>query len=173
MSHYLLIGGEKTFKVLENQLNNRKINYQKLIFESLYVKKKYIEKDEFDNNIRNILNYGHTFGHAIESATDYGIPHGIAVSIGIDISNYFSVKYNLMNNKTRVRIQTTLIKIFGKVKIKTINKNKILKAIKNDKKSDKKFINLIMCITPGNMVIRKTKIDKNFKLLLNSYFQNL
>ena len=173
MSHYLIIGGEKTFRILENELNNTKINYKKLIFESLYIKKKYIEKDEFDNSIRNILNYGHTFGHAIESATNYNVPHGIAVSLGIDISNYFSVKHNLMNNQDKDRIKKTLIKIFGKIEIKTININKIFQAIKNDKKSDKRFINLIMCIRPGNMVIKRIMIDNNFKKLLNSYFKNL
>ena len=54
----------------------------RMIIKSLEIKKEYIEKDEFDKGPRNIFNYGHSFGHAIESATEFKIPHGIAISIG-------------------------------------------------------------------------------------------
>ncbi|MEO8162360.1 MAG: iron-containing alcohol dehydrogenase [Ilumatobacteraceae bacterium] len=46
---------------------------------SLLIKKRFIELDEFDSGIRNIFNFGHSFGHAIEAATGFAIPHGIAV----------------------------------------------------------------------------------------------
>ena len=54
------------------------------------IKKKYIEVDEYDQGVRNIFNYGHSFGHAIESATKFKIPHGIAVTIGMDMANRIS-----------------------------------------------------------------------------------
>lgn len=57
---------------------------------ALEIKKRYIETDEFDRGPRNIFNYGHTFGHAIEAATDFGIPHGVAVTIGMDMANQVS-----------------------------------------------------------------------------------
>lgn len=173
MSHYLIIGGKQKFKILQNQLNKKKITYNKLVLESLKIKKKYIELDEFDNNIRNILNYGHTFGHAIESATNFKVPHGIAVAMGIDISNFFSFKYNLMKNKERLSIQKTLYKIFHIIDFKLININKVLNAIKNDKKATKDFVNLILCIKLGKIIIRKVKIDNSFKIILSEYFKNL
>lgn len=54
-----------------------------LISHSLHAKKWFIEIDEFDQNERLLLNFGHTFGHAIEGASNYGISHGIAVGLGI------------------------------------------------------------------------------------------
>jgi len=54
-----------------------------LISHSLRAKKWFIEVDEFDQNERLLLNFGHTFGHAIEGASHYGISHGIAVGLGI------------------------------------------------------------------------------------------
>lgn len=57
---------------------------------SLEIKKAYIETDEFDRGPRNIFNYGHSFGHAIEAATDFAIPHGIGVTIGMDMANFVS-----------------------------------------------------------------------------------
>jgi 3-dehydroquinate synthase len=50
---------------------------------SLRSKKVFIEEDEFDSGVRLLLNFGHTFGHALESASDFQIPHGIAVALGM------------------------------------------------------------------------------------------
>jgi 3-dehydroquinate synthase len=56
---------------------------QHIILESLHAKKHFIEIDEFDKKERLLLNFGHTFGHALEGASHYAIPHGIAVGLGI------------------------------------------------------------------------------------------
>ena len=42
-------------------------------------------------NERNIFNYGHSFGHAIEAATNFQVPHGVAVTIGMDMANHIAV----------------------------------------------------------------------------------
>lgn len=71
-----------------------------LIFEinkALSFKKKVIEIDEFDRDYRNIMNYGHTFGHALESNSNFALPHGQAVSIGILIANEISVKRGILS----------------------------------------------------------------------------
>ncbi len=49
----------------------------------LNAKKWFVETDEFDQGPRKLLNFGHTFGHALESATEFAIPHGIAINIGV------------------------------------------------------------------------------------------
>jgi 3-dehydroquinate synthase len=54
-----------------------------LIFLSLNAKKYFIEEDEFDVGIRKLLNFGHSFGHALESASNFGVPHGVAVLVGM------------------------------------------------------------------------------------------
>jgi len=46
-------------------------------------KKHFIEQDEFDQGIRQLLNFGHTFGHALESASSYSIQHGLAIGLGM------------------------------------------------------------------------------------------
>ena len=54
-----------------------------LIEKTLVAKKWFVEKDEFDRNERQLLNFGHTFGHAFESASGYKVQHGIAVGYGM------------------------------------------------------------------------------------------
>jgi len=55
----------------------------RLVELSLLTKKIFIEEDEFDLGPRLLLNFGHTFGHAIEAATDFSITHGVAVGMGM------------------------------------------------------------------------------------------
>jgi len=61
---------------------------------SLRTKKKFIEEDEFDQTVRTLLNYGHTFGHAMEASSHFSINHGVAVGLGmliaIDVSEKIS-----------------------------------------------------------------------------------
>lgn len=49
----------------------------------LSAKKWFIENDEFDTGVRQLLNFGHTFGHALEASTNFLIPHGVAIGIGM------------------------------------------------------------------------------------------
>jgi 3-dehydroquinate synthase len=64
---------------------------------ALMVKSKIIEEDEFDQGHRLILNYGHTFGHALEAATHFGVAHGVAVTLGVDMANYLAWKLGRIN----------------------------------------------------------------------------
>lgn len=84
---------------------------------TLAFKKLLIEIDEFDRNERNILNYGHTFGHAIESVSNFGIPHGQGVALGITIANEISFKRGLLSNQYRKDVQKAMIQIITKDKL--------------------------------------------------------
>ena len=81
MLHYYLYAASPLFDELIREfpviIRDRALLI-KFIRESLKIKKSVIEIDEFDRGERNKFNYGHTFGHAIESATDYIIKHGQA-----------------------------------------------------------------------------------------------
>jgi 3-dehydroquinate synthase len=57
---------------------------------SLRIKQRYIEEDEFDRGPRRLLNFGHCFGHAIESATEFSVPHGQAVILGMILAGLVS-----------------------------------------------------------------------------------
>ena len=61
---------------------------------SLSAKKWFVEVDEFDNNERLLLNFGHSFGHALESCSDYDVIHGVAVGVGCLSAVEFSAAEN-------------------------------------------------------------------------------
>ena len=94
----VLIDGILDFDYLINNkdrimaLENEAVSY--IIEKAISVKASVVKKDERDNGIRNILNFGHTFGHAIESACGYTIPHGICVGIGMRAALFLSGRVN-------------------------------------------------------------------------------
>jgi 3-dehydroquinate synthase len=63
---------------------------QQVISLSLHAKQWFIEVDEFDQNERLLLNYGHTFGHAIEAGTGFAVTHGVAVGVGMLVAVTYS-----------------------------------------------------------------------------------
>lgn len=65
---------------------------QSIINRALRTKKWFIETDEFDQKERLLLNFGHTFGHAIEASTNFGVSHGVAVGIGMIVAVEFAKK---------------------------------------------------------------------------------
>ncbi|MBD3330068.1 3-dehydroquinate synthase, partial [Candidatus Peregrinibacteria bacterium] len=81
---YGVIKDKKLFeyikKNLEKILNNNEAALTKIITASVKIKEKIVEKDEHDKGERIILNYGHTFGHAIEKKSGYKLLHGFAIS---------------------------------------------------------------------------------------------
>ena len=96
------IAGPKYFSKIKNNYNALFSNSRLMmeaIHDSLKIKKSYIEKDEFDQGPRQVFNYGHSFGHAIEAATHFAIPHGIAVSIGCDMANFCALRLGISTNQ--------------------------------------------------------------------------
>ena len=115
----------------------------KYIQSALLIKQSYIEKDEFDQGIRNIFNYGHSFGHAIESATNYTVPHGIAVSIGMDMANYISNQRGMLSNEHYQRMQPIIRKNYENYTNTPISLDGMLSALKKDKKNTSSMLGLI------------------------------
>ena len=120
--------------------------------------------------IRNLLNYGHTFGHAIESVTNYKIPHGIAVAHGMNIANFISYEYGYLSNNNFNDMQSLLSIIYSYKYPKKFNQNKFIKFLLKDKKTNKNELNIILSKKLGKMFVKKQKLDRRFIKTINKYF---
>ena len=92
---YALIGNKKLKNIIETNANNiikrDSKTLKKIIEESIKTKSKIVTLDEKENGIRAILNFGHTFGHAIEAHNKYkNITHGAAITLGMVIASKIS-----------------------------------------------------------------------------------
>lgn len=102
---------------------------------SLLIKRRYIEIDEFDRGIRNIFNYGHSFGHAIESATNFEIPHGVAVTMGMDMANHIAAMRGLLPGEHYDRMHGVLRENYSDFVDVPIQLDDLLAALMKDKKN--------------------------------------
>lgn len=147
---------------------------QKFISRSLKIKKYYIEKDEFDQNIRNVMNYGHSFGHAIESASDYLIPHGVAVSMGIDIANYVSASLNVADMKIYQHMHDVLYENFKEFLKTEIIIDSFFDALTKDKKNvGVDSLTLILVNKQGEINKHIVPFDAKLKTACSGYLLEL
>lgn len=126
----------------------------------LKIKKSYIENDEFDTGRRNMLNYGHCFGHAIESSTNFGISHGQAVVVGMILANKIAVKKNFLSAAQEKFIKENVLMPILKVDIPKIDIEKTIQAMKQDKKNTGEGLALVM-INNDYEMIKITNLKEN------------
>jgi 3-dehydroquinate synthase len=176
MSHYFYIKGGNNYKLFLNKYEEcLKLNIKscsELSFKSLMIKKEFVEKDEFDNNYRLLLNYGHTFGHAIEAITNYRIPHGIAVAHGIDIANFISYKRKYITKNEFFNMRIALKNIYKYYPLPKIDILKYIEILKKDKKNINSNIRCVLTKGIGKVFIHEIVINRVFKNTLNLYFTN-
>ncbi len=145
MIKYGMIYSKLLFQKIENK--DIKSNLEYYIYQSLLIKKYFVEKDEFDNSIRQILNFGHTFGHAYEAYYNYDkYLHGEAISLGM-----LKVCENIEIKK---QLQKVLLKYNLPIK-DNVSEEKLIPYIKKDKKIDNEKLNLIIVNKIGEAEIKK------------------
>ncbi len=146
---------------------------EKAIYESCKIKKKIVEKDEKEKNLRKILNFGHTFGHAFEASLGFSkkLNHGEAVLLGMNVALEFSKEENILSFKDFSKIKKHMknSKLPSDIKkyFSSKNINQILTFMIKDKKNISNRINLILLKRIGSPII-----DLNFtKKYLKNFFQ--
>lgn len=140
---------------------------------SLAIKQKFIEADEFDKGIRNVLNYGHSFGHAIEAATEFAIPHGIAVTMGMDLANFAAAKLGIGSEEHYRRMQPTLRANYAEFAKTRIPFEPFLAALGKDKKNEGSTLGLILPDKAGKIGKFQVPNDTRFREACGEYFEKL
>jgi len=84
--------------------------------------------------LRNILNYGHTAGHAIETASDFKISHGEAVAIGMLIAGRISCRLGEMSQGEQDRLESVIRRAGLPTILPKLDRDKFFEALRHDKK---------------------------------------
>ena len=158
---------------------NRNLNLlKKAIIESCKVKLHFVKKDVYEKNIRMILNFGHTFAHAIETQNKYSkkINHGEAVLMGMMMATKLSYQKKLCNLNTLNQLKDIYNSNNLKHDIKKIFKknerSKIINHMSVDKKNNDKKINLILLkkigqtTQPNKCKISRAELKKVFNKII-------
>jgi 3-dehydroquinate synthase len=114
---------------------------EKLVYESVVIKSRIVNQDAREKGLRRHLNFGHTFGHAIEKTLQ--VRHGEAVSAGMVLASELSVKKGYLQDPQATRLNGLLEK-YGLPVRPPFDENEVLAAIKMDKKRDGDRINFVL-----------------------------
>jgi len=154
-----IVADESLFKLLIQLNGDYSVLWEKpigaeLIRLSLLVKTAIVEKDPFENNIRAVLNLGHTTGHALETISNYCLKHGQGVGIGMMVACEIARRKNLIATEEIKKFEELLnIWDIPTTIPEGIEVEKILKTMTHDKKKAGKRIKWVLPVRIGQVVL--------------------
>jgi 3-dehydroquinate synthase len=164
-----IIGNEKLFKIIENNhegiLKRDTELLSMLISMAVNIKAAVVSEDEKESGLRRILNFGHTYGHAIEMYKSFR--HGYAVASGIELASSFSLSRGLISSTEYDRI-IALLKSFKLLRRHDIPDDQIGHLIMRDKKKSGSDIYFVFIEGLGKAVVEKIPVGE----VIDFYRQN-
>jgi 3-dehydroquinate synthase len=149
-----------------------------LIAESVHIKKQIVQQDPRENGLRKTLNFGHTFGHAIESyflthPHKAKLLHGEAVAAGMIIASYLSNKLTKLPDPEFEEIKEKLLEVYPPIELEVEDFEGIIDLLKFDKKNSHGKINFVLlrkigepvfdCSVPMELLQESLQLYKNLK----------
>ena len=141
-------------KNLENDIDE-------IIFQSLQIKQKVVEEDLEEKGLRRVLNFGHTLGHIIESASNYNLLHGECVGIGM---------LSFSSDKARKQIKK-LLKKYNLPTSYDLSLKDIEEYLIHDKKKTGDYIWIVSVENIGSYDLKKIKIDELYNKLKEEFHE--
>ncbi|MEI8133647.1 MAG: bifunctional shikimate kinase/3-dehydroquinate synthase [bacterium] len=167
IAKYGLIGSPKLWQTVSKSLRRllRGIDsgLEIIIRDSVAEKLRYVNADEFERKkgIRELLNFGHTFAHGFEAATDFtGLLHGEAVALGMRAASWLSMEMGFLSESDWSEIEVVL----GRLPIPdglNLDAENVLAKMRRDKKSSGSGNKLILLESIGSAVVREN-VDEKF-----------
>lgn len=125
------------------------------------MKAEVVRIDEKEKGERALLNFGHTFAHAIETDSDHSVKHGFAVATGMYLETDYAVKHKLADVKALEDITRVLTAYGFDITYNIIDRNVFFGAMTADKKADKKGLTLAIAPKTGTgKLVKNISIDQ-------------
>ncbi len=141
-------------------------SFDELIKTSVHIKNTIVSEDPTEQNIRKVLNFGHTIGHAIETFSlehenKKHLLHGEAIAVGMVCEAYLSYKICKLSKDELQEITEFIIGKFKSVKLDEMDAHRLIELMRHDKKNDKGDINFSLLSAIGKCEInKKAKADQ-------------
>lgn len=129
---------------------------EELFYQNSAVKNEVVSEDQKENNLRKILNYGHTFGHGVELVSDFRMIHGECVAVGIAFAAFLACELGYADEEW-ARTQTEILKAYHQsCRVpEDLSTERIIEAMKRDKKARDGRIEFILVSGPGQVAQRE------------------
>ena len=129
--------------------NNKNLKIEDLIYRSIEIKNEVVLQDPKEQNLRKILNFGHTLGHAIESfylesVDKKSLTHGEAIAIGMVCECFMSAKLLGFQTEKVKEVKDLVLSIYSKTALLTDDFTGIMELLKHDKKNVNGQVNFVL-----------------------------
>ncbi len=145
------------FTFLEGNLDRVKARdgeaLEQVVLRTAKIKAGVVEQDERDYGLRHILNYGHTIGHAVETVSEFGVEHGRAVAVGMLAAARISHEMGILGEGEVTRLKSMIGRAGLPVEIPGLEIDRVLAAIKHDKKVQQNKARFILLKSIGDAFI--------------------
>jgi 3-dehydroquinate synthase len=151
-----------------------------VITAALQAKKWFIEIDEFDRAERLLLNYGHTFGHALEASSNFAIAHGVAVALGMLVSiQYAHLVSPLTGIGARdskkldqyIKLLLTPLKIDIQAALQKMDMNIVMDKFEGDKKHRQNQYRMVIPSSEGGLILHSSPKNEDSREIIKKAFQ--
>jgi 3-dehydroquinate synthase len=165
LDFYSGVGEIYKFHILQNKIDDINVSFDidRTVLDGLIYKTSILELDEFDKGERRFLNYGHTFGHALETSSGNAIPHGLAVILGCVIATRIARKlgYAVEDHDKIITLGVALFRASGvKLDPEWFDFDELIEITKSDKKSTGKLTMVLVDREPFLEVVENFSIVK-------------
>lgn len=157
---------ENMYEICERDLDT----LEEMVMRSCSVKKLVVEKDPTEQGDRELLNLGHTIGHAIEKAKNFELYHGECVALGIVAAAFISWKKEMLSMEEYYEIRDMFVPFYLPITVEGISPQEILKLTKSDKKMEAGQIKFVLLKKIGKAVIDKTVTDEEILAAVNEIY---
>lgn len=170
---YGVIRDRELFRLVEDNIDRIRLFDGKILEEivslSAGIKAEVVEKDEKDLGIRNILNFGHTVGHAIEAVSGFDIAHGSAVALGMIAAGRIANKMGLIAEGELMRLQNIIRRAGLPVKLPPVNIARVMQAMSHDKKVRQGRIRFVLPRALGDVFVTDEVSTELIEEVLRSF----
>jgi 3-dehydroquinate synthase len=148
-----IIEGHDVFAALETLAPHplRKWPWETVVTDSLRIKAMIVRDDRLEAGAREVLNLGHTFGHAIERVTNYSVSHGNAVSIGLRAAGLLALRTGRFSPEDHLRVLSLLALLGLPLVAPTDDVDALLGAMASDKKTRAGTLRFVLPRTIGDV----------------------
>lgn len=162
------IANPELFAFMESQAEALKAldpaSIERIVSDSIVIKSAVVNQDEKEHGERRKLNFGHTFGHAIEKTL--GLPHGEAIAIGMVVAARLSAQRGYLSNADVTRLTAALTRLDLPVSVK-VDPERMIDALWKDKKRYGDTIKFILLERIGSAIIQDVTVQELETVLKN------
>jgi 3-dehydroquinate synthase len=156
---YGVISSPELFELLSNRsrdvLSQCPDVLETIIAESVRIKAEVVSADEKESDLRRILNFGHTIGHALEAETEYSrFLHGEAVAFGMKAATHLAARVGLLNEPNRMEV-LKIVGLYGPIPtLDDITAESLVRHVSKDKKTIQGKVHFVLPDRIGHVQIR-------------------